>query len=199
MKFNAAVLLGLPLFLFGCPDGEPTDTDVTPEPTAVEDTAPTPTPTPEPTTFDVTLADGDGVSDETNGDNDGDTLTLTIANPPEGTWYFGYAQTQSGDAGWYGEACDASADYCHPIPAAVDVDGVMTSTLVLDGVRQISAIVEGSTMLLAVDFPVTGTPDLTYYVGDQAGTGNCYVFGDDPSYYTSLGCMDPGADATFNH
>lgn len=191
MNFKTALFLTLPLALFGCPDDTPTS--VTPVETAeTGDTDVTPLPDP---TFDIVLADGDGESDVTGGADD-DTLTLTITNTPEGAWEFGYAQTQSGDAGWYGEACDLAADYCHPIPAA-DAAGV--STLVLTRVEAISGIVEGSTMLLPVDMPVTGTPDLTYYVGTVAtDEDTCVVWGDDPSYYMTLGCVDPGTRGTTN-
>lgn len=198
MNIKNLAFVGLALTLFGCPDGgttDPTEPVDTAPPTPTGDTNVTPVPDP---TFDVTLADGDGVDDPTGG-NDADTLTLTITNPPAGTWYFGYAQTAIGATnGWFEESCSADADYCHPVPAAADVNGTPTSTLTLTRVFAIGDIVAGSTMLLPVDFPVSATPDVTFYIGDQTGTGNCMVFGDDVSYYSALGCTDISAEATTN-
>lgn len=195
MNFKNVAFLGMALTLFGCPGDEPTST-------APVDTAPTgePTPTPAPDpTFDVTLVDGPGADD---GSNDGDQLILTITNPPAGDWFFGYAQTQVGATGWFDESCAADAPHCHAIPAAVDVGGTPTSTLTLDRVSTPTEIVDtgtAQTMLLPVDNPPSATPDNTFYIGDQAGTGNCMVFGHDVSYYASLGCTDISATATTNN
>ncbi len=199
MKLKTLALVGLSLSLFGCPDGGGGATDPT-DPTA--DTAPTgdtdtQEPPPADPTFTVTLEDGDGQADDPTMPDD-DTLTVEITNPPEGDWFFGYAQTMVGEPnGWFGEDC-FSGDVCHPIPAPVDVDGTPTSTLTLTRVASANAIVAGSTMLLPVDFPVESTPDCTFYIGQQTNPDTCYVFGHDPSYYGSLNCMDPGPAASTN-
>ncbi|MCB9671205.1 MAG: hypothetical protein H6734_17110 [Alphaproteobacteria bacterium] len=200
MNFKTAALVGLTLSLFGCPGGdteEPTATEPTDDTAPTGDTEPPPPPTPDPT-FDVNLVDGPGPDD---GSLEADQMIVTVTNPPAGTWYFGYGQTATEAAngqGWFGEDC-LTGDTCHEIPAATDVGGTPTSTLTLDRVATIPEVTGGvNKMLLQVDNPPSATPDLTFYIGAQTDPDTCYVFGHDPSYYATLGCMDPGTAATHN-
>ncbi|MCA9573024.1 MAG: hypothetical protein KC656_34545, partial [Myxococcales bacterium] len=155
-----------------------------------------PTPPASGPRFDVTLTDADGAVDI---GLDADTLTITLDDVPGGPWYFGYGQTQVGPFnGWFGEDC-YTGDFCHPLqPATALGDGRRRSVTTLTRVGAISAIVEGSTTLLPVDFPESYTPDCTFYIGSQTEPDVCFVFGEDRSYYAPLGCADPGADATTN-
>jgi hypothetical protein len=191
MNIKTALLLTLPLALFGCPEATPTA--VTPTPTAPtgDPATPTPTPVPDPT-FTVTLMDGDGQGDDVAGDGDGDTLTLVITDPPAGAWEFGYAQTQVGvGVGWFGEDC-FTGDTCHAVPAPDATTNI--STLVLENVDTIAEVEQGK-MLLDVDEPESATPDLTYYIGAVGDADDtCFVFGHDVSYYSTLNCDTLGDD-----
>lgn len=186
------------------PTGDPETTD--PQPTdsgdSVEPTDAEPPDTGDPTSplprFSVLLTDGDATPDAVGG-FDLDTITAIVQNPPPGDWFFGYAQTEVGAVnGWFEESCEPGSSFCHPLSEPFVTNDVRQSVVVLTRVASIADIVEGSTTLLPVDFPVSTTPDLTFYFGDQAGSGLCAVFGDDPTYYASLGCLDATLFSTTN-
>ena len=99
-----------------------------------------------------------------------------------GSFDFGMAETGAGGKGWYGENCLGGAagyDICHSFSAA--------SPLVLDSVHPdvggagLDALVENSTTLLWAALGIT------YYLADK-GTGECWTWGDETTYYTSEGC-----------
>jgi hypothetical protein len=95
------------------------------------------------------------------------------------TYKFGIAETGAGANGWYGEDClpgeSSGYDYCHTF----DTDGGLLFTA--DTPAEVE---EGSSTL--VDVPLT--PNLTFVIIDGDDPTKCWVTGNDPTYYDSLGC-----------
>ena len=111
---------------------------------------------------------------------DGVAVALTNGH---GTYSLGMAQTGS-DQGWYGEDCiegpgPNSGDYdiCH--------DDVKASGIELKTVTAPDEIVANRTTL----FPDSLADEITYllYSNDR---GDCWTFGNDPSYYGDFGCYE---------
>lgn len=191
MNIKTFALLGGALLLAGCPGDDPTITD-TPTETGDTDVG---TPTPPPAfAWHVTLTDGDQVAD-TAGVADADTVATdtenSIANYPDVVeWDFGVAQTAVGPTnGWYGEDCNGvvsnGQDICHTM--APD------STMTLTRVGTIGAIVAGSTTLINVDFPESGTPGMAYVIigiGAADEDLECFRMGNEASYFNGPGCVD---------
>jgi len=124
---------------------------------------------------DPTDTDGDGLPDI----HCGDTLDIQVTEAcGETTWQLGMAETGAPNAsGWTGEDCYvgyASFNYCHTIGNTATLSEVSDCS--------VSSIVEGSTTL----FDASKDPFLTYYLSDS--DGNCYVWGEDTTYYAALGC-----------
>lgn len=105
-----------------------------------------------------------------------DTVMTTITDPLGApTWEFGMAETDSTN-GWTGEDCFNGYNtfaFCHSVGLTHTLNEV-TSCSVLD-------VVAGSTTLMDAE----KDPFLTYYFAEG---GDCFVFGNDPSYYATLGC-----------
>ncbi len=97
------------------------------------------------------------------------------------SYEFGMAETGVGVDGWYGESCipgdepwgysDYGYDICHTLSSG---GGFIDSTSAL------SDVTDGVTL-----FSSSLAPDITYFVGAGA---DCWVLGDDPSYYDDFGC-----------
>ncbi len=119
-----------------------------------------------------TDTDGDGLPDT----GCGDSVTITITDPLNAqNWDFGMAETASTN-GWTGEDClngYGSFNICHPIGLTATLDEVSDCSA--------NSVVAGQTTLLDAE----KDPFTTYYLSDMS---ECFVFGDDPSYYASLGC-----------
>lgn len=110
-------------------------------------------------------------------------LQISIDNATGATgFYLGIADTAAGSSGWFNEACDTGTN-CHQFTG---VSGT------LDSVNTAGAVVLGSTTLFDDDGDgtgdvtgATGQDLVTYFVqvigGDE--DGNCYVWGEDTSYY----------------
>jgi hypothetical protein len=140
----------------------------------------------------------DGVDDDCDGDVDEDyvpfdvTVTwdavgvsLSIAGMAP-SWELGMAETGPGEVGWFGETCivgdepwgypDYAYDICHPLDASGgDLPSIYPDiTLVADDVT-----------LFNEDIGNGGA--ITYVLFDTAST-DCWVFGDDVTYYADFGC-----------
>ncbi len=140
---------------------------------------------------DVSEADADTDTDtDTDPDFDvtwGASSVDVAGSDCTGCTEFGLAETGTSDDPWTGEDClygyegvDATP-YCHPF------DGASLS-LAYGG--DYSALAEGSETV----FPGTTNSDgeefsgrVTYYVGAGA---DCYIWGQDVSYYSGLGCTE---------
>lgn len=109
---------------------------------------------------------------------DQSTYTLTIVNGV-GSYELGFAQTGAAP-NWYGEDCITAESICHPTSAT---GLTLTSVHPVVGGGGIPEVAAGSTTLLYADLDA----GLTYLVRDTASTA-CWVWGQDTSYYDSLGC-----------
>lgn len=107
-----------------------------------------------------------------------------------GAWWFGLVETGSGcGAGecWTGEDCvygyDAGGtvfNYCHDA-------GDSGTSLSYGG--DPSALAAGTTVFPSAEYDGL----TTYYLESDpefGGDGQCYVWGDDPGYYSGLGCTE---------
>ena len=166
--------------LAGCGSKDSGDSGTT---TETGGTTATGTTTTDPGTLEWTISwsDEDGADpSDTDGDykNDlncsEDTVEIEIDDPAGMTdWDFGMAEV--GATGWTGEDClngYAGYNFCHGI-------GVKTT---LTETCKISEIAEGTSTLL----DASKDPFLTYYIADA--NMECFVTGNDTSYYDSLGC-----------
>ena len=96
---------------------------------------------------------------------------------------WGMAETGAGTSGWYGEDClpgdDRSPGYdvCHDAWPAVD------RLRCLQHVADPDSVAANLTTLLSDALPQAA--NITYYM---ATGGTCYVWGNDPAYYSGLGC-----------
>jgi hypothetical protein len=111
------------------------------------------------------------------------TVTISDLGGSAGFW-LGLAETGS-DNGWYGEDCkdgQAGTNVCHYFESS---PGTLTYVETI-------ADVAGATTLLddAKAFNSDNSDRLTYLLQlDNEAAGNpCYVFGDDPTYYSAEGC-----------
>ena len=102
------------------------------------------------------------------------TLEVEIDDPAGRTsWSFGMAETEAGEAGWYGEDCFVGLGaytHCHAFEG---------DTLVLQRVRTPAEVESGESTLFWPGM------NLTYVLDDG---DDCWVWGHDPSYYDPLGC-----------
>jgi hypothetical protein len=142
-----------------------------------------------PVTFDpgsdITL-DWDAV--DTNG-----AVTVSLQNAEGATGFFlGMAETASGDNGWYGEDCADQGD-CHHITGSLPISADLAY------VETIGEVVPGSTTLFdgGTDgggdaFTADHADRLTYLFQIEGGEYDldCYVWGDDPTYYAAEGCTE---------
>lgn len=113
------------------------------------------------------------------------SLTIDLVHGDPAGYRFGIAETScSGGECWTAEDCylgytlsDGSVlSYCHPLSRA----GGQLTTVSLP-----TDIVEGSTTLLS------SATQNTYYL-KESSSGECWVWGQDTSYYGALGCSDMG-------
>ena len=111
----------------------------------------------------------------------GDGLDLRIVDGPPGGLDLGIAETDCGSSDcWTGEDCYlgyTSSDgtvwsWCHPTTA----DGAF-----LGSVSALDDVVEGATTLFSEGL------SMTYVIQDTMGS-RCWTWGDDPAYYSALGC-----------
>lgn len=118
------------------------------------------------------------------------SVTVSLTNTDATGFYLGMAETASGTAGWYGEDC--LDNDCHQATGL---------TLTLSSVNSLGDIVPGSTTLFdddgdgAGDAFTSGDEDrLTYLVqtigGTDPGDAACYIWGDDPTYYSGENCTE---------
>lgn len=180
MHLRAAALA----FLVAC--GSAKDSDSTrsrPAPGATSGTSTGTLPDTTTVVFTVDWTDDGETPTDTSGDGlpdvgCGDSVTVTVDDPFGMTvWQLGMAETGA-DPGWTGEDCLSGYGnfaYCH---------GFSGASLTLDQVTDClaSSVVEGSSTLLDAE----KDPFLTYYFADIA---DCWVFGDDVTYYEAVGCF----------
>ncbi|MEL6346206.1 MAG: hypothetical protein AAFV53_24055 [Myxococcota bacterium] len=114
----------------------------------------------------------------------GSAVSLTITNGDSaGSYFFGMAETGSTCAAdpsqcWTGEDCLEGFGkffYCHPSS---------TTGVSLSYGGAFDALTEGSQTVFG-DSSFDGS--VTYYV-EENGSGDCYIGGNDTSYYSGLGC-----------
>lgn len=105
-----------------------------------------------------------------------------------GSYEFGMAETGAGRDGWYGETCidgdepdgldDYGYDVCHSLNASGgEVESVYPN---------VSSVRDGSTLF---NEDIGDSGDLTYALFATSGS-DCWVWGDDPSYYDDFGCSE---------
>jgi len=117
--------------------------------------------------------------------NSGSSMTATISNTDSTGFYLGMAETAAGSAGWYGEDCLENG--CHQFNS---MSGV------LDYVSTVGAVTNDTTLFNDGNdgtgdvYTSDGGDRLTYLVQLAGGSldTECYVWGDDPSYYASESC-----------
>ena len=107
------------------------------------------------------------------------TITGTASS-----YEFGMAETGAGDLGWFGETCiwgsepwgydDYGVDVCHSLGSS---GGFIVSVY-----PDLGDVETNATL-----FPQSLSNNITYFIGDNAST-DCWVFGDDPGYYSEFGC-----------
>jgi hypothetical protein len=112
-------------------------------------------------------------------------VTLVVENATARSFDFGMAETGAGAPGWYGESCidgdepwgydDYGYDVCHRVSAS---GGTLTS------VSRPGDVANSTTL-----FQSSMAPDLTYVLFDPSSS-DCWVWGDDPSYYGAYGCTE---------
>ncbi len=110
-------------------------------------------------------------------------LTVSITGG-SGAYDLGMAETGAGSGGWYGESCipgdeprgyeDYGYEVCHSLSAS---GGVITS--VYPDINEV-----GTNQTL---FEAGLSADLTYFLG-AVGSADCWVMGEDVSYYDDFGC-----------
>ena len=113
-------------------------------------------------------------------------IELTIKGSPS-SYDFGMAETGAGSLGWYGETCipgdepggveDYGYDLCHYM------DGTGGS---LPSVTSIGDVSDENTLF---NETIGDRGDITYILADIA-TLDCWVWGDDPSYYADYACTE---------
>jgi hypothetical protein len=124
----------------------------------------------------------------------GGAVTISLGACATGAtgFYLGMAETASGENGWYGEDCADQGD-CHHFVGTAPIEGSLTY------VETIGDVVPGSTTLF--DGGTDGSGDaftaddadrLTYIFQIEGGDFDrqCYVWGDDPSYYVAQDCQE---------
>ncbi|MFT5679451.1 MAG: hypothetical protein ACI8RZ_000355 [Myxococcota bacterium] len=114
----------------------------------------------------------------------GGGLTVSITGG-SGAYELGIAETGEGVSGWYGESCipgdeprgydDYGYEVCHSLSAT---GGFITSVY-----PEIGDVGTNLT-LFQQDF----APNLTYFLG-ETGSADCWVMGEDVSYYSDFGCQ----------
>ncbi len=131
----------------------------------------------------VTWTDDGNVPTDTDGDSlpdvgCGDSVQVSVSDPlGETQWAFGMSETGMPN-GWTGEDCYVgylNFNYCHLFNGTVLVLQEVTTCSVMD-------IVPGSRTYFSAD----KDPFLTYYLEDSLG--NCFIWGEDPTYYGPLNC-----------
>lgn len=112
----------------------------------------------------------------------GSGVSVTLSGGSGGAYEFGMAETGAGAPGWYGESCipgdepwgydDYGYEICHSLSStggfvpSVDFSNVGTNQTLFESAH---------------------APDITYFVG-AVGSADCWVFGENPSYYSDFGC-----------
>ncbi len=102
-----------------------------------------------------------------------------------GGYDFGMAETGAGDLGWFGESCvlgeepwgmpDYGYDICHGLGAT---GGEVVHVSDIDDAD------DGSTLFTDT---IAAAGNITYVLFDDSGA-QCWVWGDDPTYYAEFGC-----------
>jgi hypothetical protein len=184
MRYLAYItMLGM-TFTVGCGSDEKTDSGDTGETAGDDDDDDDTTTTTPGLTVDVTWTDDGLTPEDTDGDslpdiNCDDSVNVTISDPlGQTSWMFGMAETGS-PAGWYGEDCYlgyASFNFCH----SIGIDSTITEVTDCSAM----SVADGMTLLDAEKDPF-----LTYYLEDGT-TGDCFVWGEDTTYYGPLSCTE---------
>ena len=131
---------------------------------------------------------GDSGGDTTGGGGGGTTFSVSVVSSgvdfstsSSDSFSLGLAETTCDDPAycWYGEDCiyghtSGNFNFCHG--GMVDGDSLSKASSVDD-------IVEGSTTL----FHSGLGSGVTVYIESASGA-DCFISGDDPSYYSGLGC-----------
>ena len=142
---------------------------------------------------------GDTSESDTDTDTDTDTdadasvavtwsgsgVTLAITNGDAGGYLFGMVETDPASADpWTGEDCylgytlssGSLLSYCHPASSSGDAYSAGGSATALD---------ENTETVFSSSFESV----LTYYL-EESGSGACWVWGADTSYYAALSCTE---------
>jgi hypothetical protein len=116
-----------------------------------------------------------------------DAVTVTFGAPVSEDHSFGMAETAESDDPWTGEDClngytlsdgTVLGPYCHKVSAGTD-------TLELTYGGNASDLQPGATVFGSDAFD----GKVTYVLFDE-GEESCWTWGEDPSYYASLGCTE---------
>ncbi len=140
---------------------------------------------------DVEDTDTDVVDDDPSPSADwgADAVTITVDGGPGGYW-LGMAETADSSDPWTGEDCvwgyelssgEVIGPYCHDL-------GDGGSTVLTYG-GSTSDLQAGTTVFTSE----TGGDRVTYFLEsdpDFGGSGDCWTWGNDPSYYAGLGCSE---------
>jgi hypothetical protein len=102
-----------------------------------------------------------------------------------GAWWFGMAETAGCSDCWTGEDCAYGFELADGSVLAYCHDGTDTGTSLTYG-GDAGALAAGTTV-----FPRSSEGDVTYYLESDpnfGGDDTCWIWGDDVSYYSGLGC-----------
>jgi len=108
-----------------------------------------------------------------------DELVVEVENGESG-YAFGMAETFAGPVGWYGEDC-LPGNMCHVVAGSL----LLTSVHPGVGGPGLGFVVPDVTTLF---YDIHG-PYITYFV-EGLDSGDCFTWGDDPSYYPDCTALD---------
>jgi hypothetical protein len=116
----------------------------------------------------------------------GGHVSVEVVNSGAAGWYLGLAETAAGDGGWYGEDC--ADNLCH---TSTQTSATIAYTESVSQVGNARTLFDGGNDGLGDAFHTNGSDRLTYLLQLSGGPldGDCYIWGDDPSYYAGQGCQ----------
>jgi len=120
----------------------------------------------------------------------GAQMTATVDNTDSTGFYLGFAETAAAGEGWYGEDC--APDGCHEFTA---MTGSLTYVDAPQDVDNDHTLFNNGTDGTGDVFTSDTHEDRLTYILQLVGgehDGECYVWGDDPSYYVDEACTVVG-------
>jgi len=119
----------------------------------------------------------------------GSSMTATVSNTDSTGFYLGFAETAANDAGWYGEDCAPNG--CHHFSS---MSGVLDYVSAPGDVDNDHTLFNNGSDGTGDVFTSSHEDRLTYLLQLEGGSldGECYVWGDDPTYYDAEGCTVVG-------